>query len=120
VLRERKRAFQSQCSTFLLTLTNPMTILSFAAIFAGVGLAMLWLIMGLLFAGFQCFSQLRFFGGLFSLEASACRKGITPRVLMLINRVSGVILAAFGLLLSLSAHLLSLWSHSGECTLEED
>ena len=84
-------------STFLLTLTNPMTILSFAVIFAGIGvggagknyLAAMMVVLGV-FAGstlWWCVLT----GGI-----SLLRGRFTPQWLQWINRGSGVIIALFG------------------------
>lgn len=85
-------------STFLLTLTNPMTILSFAAIFAGLGLlgaspdyvAAAVLVLGV-FVG----SALWWFA--LSGVASLFRERFDVRALRWINRISGVVVAVFGL-----------------------
>jgi threonine/homoserine/homoserine lactone efflux protein len=86
-------------STFFLTLTNPMTILSFMAVFASLGVANAGgdygaaaILVLSVFAG----SALWWFGlsGLVSLF----RSRIDARALQWVNRVSGVIIAGFGLL----------------------
>jgi len=86
-------------STFVLTLANPATILSFLAVFSALGLAegggsmdeALALVLGV-FAG----------SGLWWLMLSAgvgtVRRRVTPAVMAWINRVSGAVLIAFGLL----------------------
>ena len=86
-------------STFLLTLTNPMTILSFAAIFAGVGLGnnvadyeSAALLVFSVFAGSALWWM--FLTGSITL----LRKSITLRVLRWINRASGVVITGFGVL----------------------
>ncbi len=88
-------------STLLLTLTNPMTILSFAAIFAGLGLA-----------GGAASGALLLVGGVFigsalwwlllSGSASLLRGALRPQHLRWINRGSGVVLLGTGLLSLLS------------------
>ncbi|MBP8972478.1 MAG: LysE family transporter [Anaerolineae bacterium] len=85
-------------STFALTLTNPLTILSFAAIFAGLGLAemgrdygaALTLVAGV-FAG-SAMWWLLLSGGV-----SLLRERFTPRRMRWVNRLSGTVLIAFGL-----------------------
>jgi len=86
-------------STFLLTLTNPLTILSFVAILAGLGIgsasrdyaSAAILVLGV-FAG----------SGLWWLTLSSgvnlLRGRINAHALRWINRVSGVIILGFGLL----------------------
>jgi len=84
--------------TIGLTLTNPMTVLSFAAVFAGLGLleagrdylATTFLVFGV-FAG----SALWWFA--LSGIASLFREHLDARALRWVNRISGVVVAAFGL-----------------------
>ncbi len=86
-------------STFFLTLTNPMTILSFVAIFAGVGLANAtgdYLAASVLVAGVFLGSAmwwLTLSGGV-----SLFRNKFNPRALVWVNRISGTIVTGFGLL----------------------
>lgn len=85
-------------STFLLTLTNPMTILSFAAIFAGLGLATpsgSYLSAGSLVSGVFIGSALWWF--ILSGGVGVFRERFNPRGLHWINRVSGAIITGFGL-----------------------
>ena len=85
-------------STFALTITNPMTILSFAAVFAGLGLeadrstltAPFTLVLGV-FAG----SALWWLT--LSSVAGSLRHRLGSGVLRWINRVSGVVIVAFGI-----------------------
>jgi threonine/homoserine/homoserine lactone efflux protein len=84
-------------STFILTLTNPMTILSFAAVFAGLGLAN---------TGGDYVSALLLVGGVFLGSASwwlllsggvsLFRDRFGTSGLTWVNRVSGVVIIAFG------------------------
>jgi threonine/homoserine/homoserine lactone efflux protein len=84
-------------STLFLTLTNPMTILSFAAIFAGLGVASAGrsygsattLVLGV-FAG----SGLWWFA--LSGLANLFRNRLDSGTLQWINRISGIIIAGFG------------------------
>jgi len=90
-------------STFLLTLTNPMTILSFAAVFAGLGLASAGgsyasasiLVLGV-FAG-SALWWLMLSGGV-----SLLRSKFDARRLEWVNRISGVIITGFGVVALLS------------------
>jgi threonine/homoserine/homoserine lactone efflux protein len=93
-------------STLLLTLTNPTTILSFAAIFAGLGLASVsgsYLSSGLLVLGVFLGSALWWF--LLSGGVSLFREKLGTRQLRWVNRLSGITILAFGVLA-----LASLWS----------
>jgi threonine/homoserine/homoserine lactone efflux protein len=91
-------------STFVLTLTNPMTILSFAAIFAGLGVgnaaasytSASILVLGV-FIGSTLWWLLLCFGvGIF-------RNKFDTQRLRWVNRLSGAIIVAFGLVALISA-----------------
>jgi threonine/homoserine/homoserine lactone efflux protein len=84
-------------STFVLTLTNPMTILSFVAVFAGIGLvsgsgsrSAAMLVAGV-FAGSAAWWLL------LSTGTSMLRTAIGPRVMTIVNQVSGTLIVAFGI-----------------------
>ena len=84
-------------SSFLLTITNPLTILSFAAVFAGLGLGSGYDDLGsalLLVAGVFTGSALWWL--LLSGGVSLLRGRITENGLRWVNRVSGVIITLFG------------------------
>jgi threonine/homoserine/homoserine lactone efflux protein len=86
-------------TTFLLTLTNPLTILTFAAIFAGIGAGELHGAYGsaaLLVFGVFCGSALWWF--VLSSGTSLLRTRLTPAALQWVNRISGAIITAFGIL----------------------
>jgi threonine/homoserine/homoserine lactone efflux protein len=85
-------------STFFLTLTNPMTILSFVAIFAGLGLANTsgdYGAAGILVLGVFMGSALWWL--LLSGGVGLFRGKFAPRGLQWVNRISGVIITGFGL-----------------------
>jgi threonine/homoserine/homoserine lactone efflux protein len=85
-------------SIFFLTLTNPMTILSFAAIFAGLGLAEKagdYASAGLLVLG--VFSGSALWWLTLSFGVSSLRERVTLRWMLWINRLSGGIVFAFGI-----------------------
>lgn len=85
-------------STFLLTLTNPLTILSFAAIFAGIGVGS---------ASKSFLSATAIVLGVYSGSAlwwiiltsiiSLLRKKMDSQWLLWINRISGAIITLFGI-----------------------
>jgi threonine/homoserine/homoserine lactone efflux protein len=85
-------------STFLLTLTNPMTILSFAAIFAGLGVGATSngygqaavLVLGVFLGSALWWLAL-------STAVSLLRSRVSLRGLRWVNRVSGLIILGFGL-----------------------
>jgi len=91
-------------STFLLTLTNPMTILSFAAVFAGLGLGggatnyagAALLVLGVFLGSALWWLCLSGGVGLF-------REKLNDDHFRWVNRISGTIIAGFGLLALLSS-----------------
>lgn len=91
------RVFGAFTSCFLLTLTNPITILAFVAIFAGLGLVEattsiatgVILVLGVFLGSAVWWLAL---SGLVAL----LRGHVTPRILIWVNRVSGAILTGFG------------------------
>jgi threonine/homoserine/homoserine lactone efflux protein len=86
-------------STLFLTLTNPMTIISFAAIFAGLGLAGVRgnygsagiLVLGVFMGSAAWWLLLSGTVGIF-------RARFKPALLRWVNRISGVIIVGFGIL----------------------
>jgi threonine/homoserine/homoserine lactone efflux protein len=90
-------------STFFLTLTNPMTILSFAAIFAGLGVASAsgnYASAGVLVLGVFIGSALWWL--ILSGGVGLFQTRFNPHGLWWVNRISGVIITGFGLLALLS------------------
>jgi len=85
-------------STFALTLTNPATILMFLAVFAGLGVVQTGgaLTAALLILGVFLGSALWWL--LLSGGVSLLRERFTPRAMHWVNRCSGAIILAFGLL----------------------
>ncbi|WP_342635424.1 LysE family transporter [Ciceribacter ferrooxidans] len=84
-------------STFFLTITNPATILSFAAIFAGLGLAGAgdrWSA-ALLVPGVFAGSMLWWF--FLSGLVAVLRHRLPPSFALWVSRISGVVLLGFGL-----------------------
>lgn len=95
----RRSLAGAYASTLLLTLANPMTILSFAAIFAGLGigsqtpgdyLSAATLVLGV-FAG----SATWWF--ILSFAAGLLRSRFSRRGLAWVNRLSGAVIAGFGI-----------------------
>ena len=86
-------------STLILTLTNPMTILSFAAIFAGLGLGQA----SVSYASAAVLVVGVFLGSaawwlILSGGAGVFREKMSAAGLRWVNRISGTIILAFGLL----------------------
>jgi threonine/homoserine/homoserine lactone efflux protein len=92
-------------STFLLTLANPVTMLSFAAVFAGLGVAPVGTVPGVIQGADNAAAALVlgvFLGSAlwwFALSSviGRLRHYIGVRTLAVINRVCGTVLTAFGL-----------------------
>lgn len=85
-------------STFFLTLTNPMTIIAFAAIFAGLGLGETggnYLSAGLLVSGVFLGSSLWWL--MLSGGVALLRSRFTEKGLRWANRFAGTVITAFGL-----------------------
>lgn len=102
------RIWPAYASTFALTLTNPSTIIAFAAVFAGLGLAgtgggtveAAWLVLGV-FCGSAAWWLL------LSGVVGMMRERVGVRAMRTINRVSGAIIAAMGVVaLMAGANLL--------------
>ena len=99
VADKRKGLLASYFSTFFLTLTNPVTILSFLAIFAGLGIggvntswvSALALVVGVFIGSILWWIFL-------SVSVNIFRTKFTPQRLRWINRISGTVIIAFGLL----------------------
>jgi threonine/homoserine/homoserine lactone efflux protein len=94
-------------STFFLTLTNPMTILSFLAVFAGIGLSN---IEGDYFQACELvvgvFIGSAFWWLILSEGVTLFRKKVSNNVMKWINHIAGLIIFGFGIIALLS--LLSL------------
>jgi len=85
-------------STFFLTLTNPMTILSFAAIFAGLGIVSSgvdYIAAGILVLGVFLGSALWWL--LLSSGVAFFQEKFNLRELKWVNRISGILILFFGL-----------------------
>lgn len=86
-------------STFALTLANPATILSFAAVFGGLGVSAgdgsSTGVAALLVAGVFTGSAMWWLG--LSASVGAGRRRVTPAAMLWINRVSGAVLGVFGI-----------------------
>ena len=88
---------ESYLSAFLLTLTNPMTILSFAAVFAGAGVAEAaagTLAPALLVLGTFVGSSLWWL--ILTSGVGLLQEKLNSRVVHAVNRVSGIVLLTFG------------------------
>ena len=102
---EKKDLWGAYLSTFFLTLTNPVTILSFVAIFAGLGLISSG---GGSYASAASLVAGVFLGsGAWWLTLSGIinlfREKFNTQTLVWVNRLAGVVLAVYGILALLSA-----------------
>ncbi|MBD3880981.1 LysE family translocator [Phormidium tenue FACHB-886] len=98
-LTTRLAHFSMYASTVFLTLTNPATILSFVAVFVGLGLASAgsnYVTAAVLVAG--VFIGSAFWWLLLSSGASLLRSRFNPNRLRWLNRISGAILLTFGII----------------------
>jgi threonine/homoserine/homoserine lactone efflux protein len=95
VASDRPGLVGAAASIYALTMTNPMTILSFAAAFAGLGIvAGSGADAALLTVGVFLGSALWWL--ILTTVVGALRARVTPRALTWINRGTGVLLLAFG------------------------
>ena len=91
--------FDAYLTTFFLTITNPLTILSFIAIFAGLRLGEIdgnylsasFMVLGVFLGSATWWLTL-------STGVSLLREKFTPALLTWVNRLAGVIIFVFGLL----------------------
>lgn len=89
----------SYASTFVLTITNPMTIISFAGIFAGIGLAEPggdYVVSALTVLGVFLGSTLWWI--VLSVFVGTLRNRFSPNMLLWTNRLSGGIIVVFGII----------------------
>lgn len=86
-------------TTYLLTLTNPVTILSFVAVFAGLGVGTVnsTLIQAITLVTGIILGSAMWWLFLSSAVAFILHKRISPSFMKLINQISGGIILAFGL-----------------------
>jgi threonine/homoserine/homoserine lactone efflux protein len=89
-------------STLALTLTNPATILSFAVVFAGLGLAGGTVTLAALTV-LGVFSGSALWWLLLSTGVSLLRGRFTPGAMRWVNRLSGAVLVGFGIVALVTA-----------------
>lgn len=89
-------------SMFGLTMTNPTTILSFAAIFAGFGLSG-GSALDAAFLTLGVFLGSSLWWVVLTTVVGGLRARLTPAILVAINRLSGLVLLAFGMLAIVAA-----------------
>lgn len=95
---DRRSLIGSYASTFFLTLTNPMTIISFTAIFAGLGIGSTggdYISSSFIVVGVFAGSSLWWLT--LSTIVSVFRKDLSEKSLLWINRVAGIIIFGFGI-----------------------
>ena len=93
-----KTRIQDFISTFFLTITNPMTIFSYLAIFAGLGLSdtpnksidAFWLVLGVFIGSLLWWIIL-------SEGVTLFRKKVNYTMLLWIHRIAGVLITGFGI-----------------------
>ncbi|AWD20787.1 LysE family translocator [Fuscovulum blasticum] len=84
-------------ATFALTMTNPMTILSFAALFAGLGLAAASGPGAAVVVVVGVFTGSMLWWGLLSGGVALLRHRLPPAFALWVARISGAVLIGFGL-----------------------
>lgn len=84
-------------ATFLLTITNPLTILSFAAIFAGLGLGGSSGTAGALAVTAGVFSGSLLWWAVLSGAVALARRHLPAGFALWVSRISGAVLIGFGL-----------------------
>jgi threonine/homoserine/homoserine lactone efflux protein len=94
-----KTLFNDFISTFFLTMTNPLTIIAYLAVFTTLGLTDLkgdfW---NALFLVLGVFVGATFWWFLLSEAVSLFRKKVNQKSMIWVNRVTGVLIAGFGAL----------------------
>ena len=106
---DQRGSLSNYLSTFFLTISNPLTILSFTAIFAGFGAASIqtqdYFAAGLMILGIFSGSVLWWF--LLTYLASLFKNRITQSTMTSINRIAGVVIIIFGILALVSLSVLT-------------
>ena len=95
-LQDRESAYSDMRSTFLLTLTNPTTVLSFLALLAALGMGnpRHWWLTVFLVGGIFCGSMAWWI--VLSVIVNCFRDRFNDRLLLLMNRFAGLAIGAFG------------------------
>jgi threonine/homoserine/homoserine lactone efflux protein len=101
---KKRGLLKNMLTSFFITLTNPATILFFAALSIGLGIglnyaAATWMIVGIFIGSLAWFSSLAFVITIFHTK-------ITEKQLATMNKVFGIGLIGFGLFVGLKALLL--------------
>jgi threonine/homoserine/homoserine lactone efflux protein len=95
--REKSGLLSAYLSTVFLTLTNPATLFSFLAVFAGLGLGAIASYSAAGFMVLGVFSGSALWWLLLSNGVGLFRGRLNPSSMRIVNRVSGITLFAFGL-----------------------
>jgi len=95
-LQDRESAYSDMRSTFLLTLTNPTTVLSFLALLAALGMGnpRHWWLTVFLVGGIFCGSMAWWI--VLSVIVNHFRDRFNHRLLQLMNRFAGLAIGGFG------------------------
>jgi threonine/homoserine/homoserine lactone efflux protein len=95
--QDRANAYSDFRSTFLLTLTNPTTVLSFLAILAalGIGHQKQWELTVFLVGGIFCGSMLWWI--VLGSFVNLIRDRFNDRILLSMNRLAGLLIVGFGI-----------------------
>ena len=95
--QDRANAYSDLRSTFLLTLTNPTTVLSFLAILAALGMGdqRQWWLTVFLVGGIFCGSMVWWI--VLGSFVNLFRSRFNDRILLLMNRLAGLLIGGFGI-----------------------
>lgn len=95
--QDRANAYSDMRSTFLLTLTNPTTVLSFLAILAALGMGeqRQWWLTVFLVGGIFCGSMVWWI--VLGSFVNLFRSRFNDRILLLMNRLAGLLIGGFGI-----------------------
>ncbi|HTB05618.1 MAG TPA: LysE family translocator [Bacteroidia bacterium] len=93
---ESKSLLWNFISTFFLTLTNPTTVLSFMAVFAGIGIGTSGYMSSAIVAGGVCLGSVLWWFILSGIM-SRLRSKVNDSMLIWIKRLSGMIIVGFGI-----------------------
>lgn len=99
----RRSLVGAYAATLALTLTNPLTIVSFAAIFAGLGVVAAGSYASATALVVGVFTGSTLWWVILSAAASGVRRRLEPQVMRWVNRAAGLVIAGVG-----AAALLSL------------
>lgn len=95
---KKSRLLNDYLSTFFLALSNPMTIISFTALFTALGLGgSRHSTLDGVYMVFGVFAGVCIWWCIFVFAVHAFRSKLTPHILRVVNRISGIIIILFAI-----------------------